>query len=409
MSRAVNRHIAFTYFKSGRRATTVAILGVLLGISIFIFMNTMSQGFDRSSSEAFFKSTPHIRVYQEDEVSKPINEVDQSLSLISNPQIIPNKKAIENPYELLNQLRHDQRIKLAFPQVNSPVFYNIGMSQLQGTAIGFPPSAGNEMYQIQSFTVQGNVLDLESNAMGIFIGAGIAEKLNVETGKQISVTSSKGVNLNLTVVGVFQTNNSREDNSKSYVSLATAQQLLQEGPSFITDINVNVWNPEDAPSIAPDLTASLGYKAEDWKSANKAYMAAAKMRSIVITFISFTLLIVSIFGIYNILNMTVSQKINEIAILKAMGFNGRDVVQIFVLQAVTIGAIGVLLGLVMAFILISLLQHVYIGGDIGYFPVRFEWTIFLKGTCIGLFITFLAGFIPAKKAAKVDPVTIFRK
>ena len=210
-------------------------------------------------------------------------------------------------------------------------------------------------------------------------------------------------------MGVFQTNNSREDNSKSYVSLATAQQLLQEGPSFITDINVNVWNPEDAPSIAPDLTSALGYKAEDWKSANKAYMAAAKMRSIVITFISFTLLIVSIFGIYNILNMTVSQKINEIAILKAMGFNGRDVVQIFVLQAVTIGAIGVALGLVMAFILISLLQHVYIGGDIGYFPVRFEWTVFLKGTSIGLFITFLAGFVPARKAAKVDPVTIFRK
>jgi lipoprotein-releasing system permease protein len=107
--------------------------------------------------------------------------------------------------------------------------------------------------------------------------------------------------------------------------------------------------------------------------------------------------------------MTVSQKINEIAILKAMGFNGKDVIQIFVLQAITIGAIGVVLGLVLAYILISLLQHVYIGGDIGYFPVRFEWTVFLKGTCIGLFITFLAGFVPARKAAKVDPVAIFRK
>jgi lipoprotein-releasing system permease protein len=409
MAYPINRKIAITYFKSGRRATTVAILGVLIGISIFIFMNTMSKGFDRSSSEAFFKSTPHIRVYEEDVISQPIQQSSDLLPIIANPQILPNKKAITNPYEVLNLLRSDSRVKLAFPQVNSPVFYNIGQSQLQGTAIGFPPSEGNEMYQIQSFTVQGNVLNLETNGMGIFIGAGIAEKLNVETGKSIAVTSSKGVTLNLTIVGIFQTNNAREDNTKSYVSLSTAQQFLQEGPSFITDINVNVADPEEAPVIAPELTSKIGYKAEDWKSANKAYMAAAKMRYIVITFISFTLLIVSIFGIYNILNMTVSQKINEIAILKAMGFNGRDVIQIFVLQAVTIGTIGVALGLVMALILISLLQHVYIGGDIGYFPVRFEWTIFLKGTFIGLFITFLAGYIPAKKAAKVDPVTIFRK
>jgi lipoprotein-releasing system permease protein len=55
------------------------------------------------------------------------------------------------------------------------------------------------------------------------------------------------------------------------------------------------------------------------------------------------------------------------------------------------------------------LQHVYIGGDIGYFPIRFEPWVFFRGILIGLFITFLAGYVPAKKAAKVDPVSIFRK
>ena len=62
-----------------------------------------------------------------------------------------------------------------------------------------------------------------------------------------------------------------------------------------------------------------------------------------------------------------------------------------------------------ALLLIQALQHVYIGGDIGYFPIRFEPWVFLRGILIGLFITFLAGYVPAKKAAKVDPVSIFRK
>jgi lipoprotein-releasing system permease protein len=107
--------------------------------------------------------------------------------------------------------------------------------------------------------------------------------------------------------------------------------------------------------------------------------------------------------------MTVSQKINDIAILKAMGFKGKDVIRIFVTQAVTIGLMGVIAGVIMATILISLLKRVYLGGDIGYFPVDYEPTKFVQGVVIGLIITFFAGYIPAKKAAKIDPVDIFRK
>ena len=107
--------------------------------------------------------------------------------------------------------------------------------------------------------------------------------------------------------------------------------------------------------------------------------------------------------------MTVSQKINDIAILKAIGFNGKDVVRIFVYQALTIGMIGVVLGVGFAMILVNILSHVYIGGDIGNFPIRFEPFVFLKGISIGLVIPFLAGYVPARKAAKVDPVSIFRK
>jgi lipoprotein-releasing system permease protein len=267
----------------------------------------------------------------------------------------------------------------------------------------------DKMFRISTFTVQGNIESLSTHQDGIVIGSGIAEKMNVMTGDKINITSSKGVNLTLTVVGIFKTNNSKEDRTKSYVNLSTGQQFLKENDVYVTDINVNIDNPEQAPQVAVELSQLTGYKAEDWKAANESYMAASRVRKIVITFISFTLLIVSSFGIYNILNMTVSQKINDIAILKAMGFNGRDVVRIFVYQALTIGAIGVILGVFFALLLVQALQHVYIGGDIGYFPIRFEPWVFVRGIFIGLFITFLAGYVPAKKAAKVDPVSIFRK
>jgi lipoprotein-releasing system permease protein len=107
--------------------------------------------------------------------------------------------------------------------------------------------------------------------------------------------------------------------------------------------------------------------------------------------------------------MTVSQKINDIAILKAIGFKGKDVIRIFVMQAISIGIMGVIGGIILATVLITILKRVYLGGDIGYFPIDYEPVKYIQGIVIGLGITFFAGYIPAKKAAGIDPVEIFRK
>lgn len=160
---------------------------------------------------------------------------------------------------------------------------------------------------------------------------------------------------------------------------------------------MNVTDPELAEKVAQSLTQITGYKAEGWKEANSTIMATNKMRKMIITFVSYTILLVAGFGIYNILNMTVSQKINDIAILKAMGFSGKDVIKIFVTQAISIGVMGVIGGVIIALILISLLKKIYLGGDIGYFPIDYESNKFIQGIIVGLIITFLQDIYLLKK------------
>lgn len=409
MKHFINREIAFTYTTSSKKLTTVAVLGVLLGMAVFMFMNSMLIGFDKTSSASIFKSTPHIRIYKDDVISSPLFTSGESTTLIVNPKVVPSTNTIIDPQSILELMRKQEGVIVALPQVVANVFYNNGKSQLAGSSIGFLPAEGNRMFDIKSFMVQGNFDDLANNQNGIVIGSGIARKMNLNTGDNISLTSSKGVNKVMKVVGIFETKNSKEDKTKSYINILSAQQLMKEGNSYVTDINVNVIDPEKAAQYAEKFSMLTGYKVEDWKMANETFMAGSRMRKIVITFVSFTILLVAAFGIYNILNMTVSQKINDIAILKAMGFRGKDVIQIFVTQALTIGIVGVILGVIVATILVNIMQHVYVGGDIGYFPIAFEPMEFLKGIIIGVTITFLAGYMPARKAAKVDPVNIFRK
>jgi lipoprotein-releasing system permease protein len=405
----INTEIAKTYIISNKKLTAVAAAGVVLGMSIYIFMNCMLVGFDVSSSASIFKTTAHIRVYKDDEISKVLVKNSNENYLIINPKIVPTNNTIINPKLISETILKQPEVSVVTPQVNVNVFYNNGKSQISGLAIGIKPEEANVMYNIKSFMAEGNFDLLKSNPNGIIIGSGIAEKMNATIGDNINLTSSKSVNKTYKVVGIFKTNNSKVDKANSYVNLASSQQLLKEGASYITDINVNIIDPEKAKIIAEKLSNITGYKAEGWKEANETFMAANKMRKIIITFVSFTILLVAGFGIYNILNMTVSQKINDIAILKAMGFKGKDVIRIFVTQAVAIGIMGVIGGMIIATVLITILKNVYVGGDIGYFPIDYEPTKYLLGVIIGLVITFFAGYIPAKKAAQVDPVTIFRK
>lgn len=405
----INSVIAKTYIFSNKKLTAVAVLGVVLGMSIYIFMNSMMVGFDKSSNTSIFKSTSHIRVYKDDEISKPLVNEGGEKPIIINPKVVPVNNTIINPNLVIETILKQKEVTVVTPQVNSNVFYNNGKSQISGLAVGIKPDEANQMYNIKSFMVDGDFDLLKSNPNGIIVGSGVSQKMNLLINDNINLTSSKGVNRNFKIVGIFKTNNSNIDKTKSYINIASAQQLLKEGASYITDINVNIDDFENAETVAKKIENITGYKAEGWKQANETLMAANRMRKMIITFVSLTILLVAGFGIYNILNMTVSQKINDIAILKAMGFKGKDVIRIFVTQAVSIGIMGVVGGILLATILITILKKVYVGGDIGYFPIDYETKKFIQGTVIGLIITFFAGYIPAKKAANVDPVEIFRK
>ena len=95
--------------------------------------------------------------------------------------------------------------------------------------------------------------------------------------------------------------------------------------------------------------------------------------------------------------------------MKATGFRGKDVIKIFLQQAIIIGTLGGIIGLILGAIIVTIMKNVYVGGNIKYFPIQFEPDIFLYGFLFGLAVTAVAGYIPAKNAANIDPVQIFRK
>lgn len=381
----------------------------MIGIGVFIFMNSLVQGFNRMSNDIVFKTTPHLRIYKEDEISVPLDSQSLHTPILLNPKIKNESKKLVNPSRLVSVLLQQPGVTVAMPWTTINIFYNNGTSQLNGIGYGVNIQDANALFDIQSNMVEGNFNALTNTPNGILLGAGIAENLNVHLNENISVVSSIGTVKVMKVVGIFKTSSLFLGKSQSYMNFQTARQLMGQGPDYVTDIYVKLREPEKAPHYVASLENLTGYHVEDWQTANESFVAAGKTRSIMMRAISFAILLVAAFGIYNILNMTIMEKMNDIAILKATGFSGKHVITIFVSEAMVVGTMGIIGGLGFATLFITLLSRVYVGGDFGYFPITYEPAVYIAGIIIGLVVTFGAGYIPARRAARIDPVTIFRK
>lgn len=406
----VNIDIAKTHILKGFRQTMVASLGVALGVAIYLFMNSLDSGFSGFSRDNIFQSSAHVKIYRDDVLSQSLLPEDvHQVNAIINPQITTLSKTLINPELLLNQVKQEPYITNAIAQVDYTLFYNRGKTQVKGTGIGVDMIEYNAMFNTQKHMVAGNVADLQSNPNGVIIGSGVAEKLSLNVGDNITISSSYGVSKVLRIVGIFTFGNRMLDDSRSYVNINTAQQFLKEGPTYVNTIYANTLDPDKTDDFVAQLQTLTDYTVEDWKTTNADILSQDTTRGTMMTSISLSILVLAGFIIFNILSSTISQKINDIAILKATGFASRDVITIFIIEALIMGVIGTLVGLAFGSVLIFILSNIYMGGPVGYFPISYEWPLYLQSFILGLLMTFFAGYIPSRKASHVDPVEIFRK
>jgi lipoprotein-releasing system permease protein len=181
------------------------------------------------------------------------------------------------------------------------------------------------------------------------MGHGLSKKLNVKTGDIVTLASPKGTSMRFRVVGTFQFGMGALDNIKSYVNISKVQQLLNKDNQYITEISLKLKEYDNATEVAKEFANRYDYKADDWKTSNASAMVSILIRNVMTIVVSFTLLVVAGFGIYNIMSMTIQNKLKDIAILKAQGFSAKDIRQIFLTESITIGVLGAAFGLLLGF------------------------------------------------------------
>lgn len=409
--------IALVHLLSRKKQSLVAMLGVTFGISMFIVMISFMNGVNEFLMELTLDGSPHIHMYNPVKTDRPALIQDRIKSdtdwlLVHHQKPKQELPKIKNGLQMLEQIKQTPGIAQASPQLSTQVFFNNGPLQFAGSVIGIDVATENVMYKLYEKMEMGKVDRLLTNREGILMGEKLALKMNVTVGDRVSLTTPAGNTFLLSVVGIFSFGISTIDDTRCYVNLQTAQKLLGKSADYITDINMKLYDYRQAADVAKILEETYGYKAEDWQAANASILAGELIRNIMTYVVAITMLVVAGFGIYNIMNMTVINKLRDIAIMKATGFEGKNIISIFLLQSLIIGISGALMGMLLGGSISYVIDQIPFPArdmiKLDTFPVTYKWTHYTLAIVFGSITTLFAGYFPSKKASKVDPVAIIR-
>lgn len=399
------------------RQTLVAAIGVTFSIAMFITLLSFMTGLNDLLDGLILNRTPHVRLYNEIQASKlqPIDNhpsYNNSYNFVNSVKPKNERLEIYNNAAIINTLKKDPRVIGIAPKITTQVFYNVGAIDLTGVINGIDVEAENRLFFFDNYVTEGNSIDLKNTPNSIILGKGAAEKMLTNIGDVIQVTTTKGERIQLKVVGFFQSGLQEIDKVQSYASIKTTQKLLGESNNFITDIQVKLNDINIAPDLAIEYKKLFDVETIDIKTANSQFETGSFVRSLISYAVGITLLIVAGFGIYNILNMMIYDKMDSIAILKATGFSGRDVNIIFIAIALSIGIFGGLLGLLFGLGFSAIIDQIPFNTPslptIKTYPINYNPNFYIIGGVFSLITTYLAGFFPSRKASKIDPVIIIR-
>jgi lipoprotein-releasing system permease protein len=409
--------IAKTHLLTKIKQTSVAALGVTFGIGSYITLVCFMTGLNTMLDDLILNQTPHIHVYNEIEPSKnqPVSLYDdfnESCNVVHSIKPKLSQLKIHNALPIIDYLEHNENVRGALPQVQTQIFYIAGSIEIGGNLIGINPIDEAKLFNIEDYIVEGSAEALQTTNNGILLGIGVAKKMSLKVGDRVQISLINGDIFPLKIVGFYQSGVADLDAIQSFTNIKTVQRILGKAKNYITDINVKLYDIEEAVLLAKTIEQQFKLKAVDIKTANAQFDTGTTIRNLITYAVSITLLVVAGFGIYNILNMLIYEKMNDIAILKATGFSGKDVQLIFMSQAMIIGFVGGVLGLVIGFGLTSLIDTIPFKTEalptVETYPVNRDPLFFIIGFLFAIFSTFLAGYLPSKKAKKIDPIKIIR-
>ena len=400
--------LAYRDLGRNRRRSLFTLLGVALGLALLIVMNGFVAGIMEDSLQNSIRlRTGHIQIransYEEEKRSL------QAKDLLANPAAIVA-----------------QASALSEVQAAAPVLWASAIVET------IDDSAGVQLYGIDTTSavyapIQHAIIDgaflAADDRNGVLLGKNLANSMGIDVGQKVNLAvvnadgrADQGI---FTVRGLFTTGIPSYDEGAALMPLSKAQAFLGAN-DHASAIFILLNNKADTDKVAAALQGPER-NVLTWENLNQVFLQALQTgMSCYILLDGSVMLIVAVI-IANTLLMSVFERIREMGILAAIGMKGRHIMQMFMLEAVVLGLLGIMFGILLGSAFVFYLSTTgYAIGDkmasVGGSAIALGTTMyarFVPGTFAALslamlIIIMLASLYPAWYAARLEPVQALR-
>lgn len=403
--------ISVKHLAKRRRQTAIAVLGVAVGVGFFLAVSALMVGSQVDFVRRLINAAPHIIIT--DEIRSPppqpgIVQFGNGAVELRHYKSRSEARGIRN-WPAVLAVAQTFPGAVASPALSGGVTLRLGGHQEALGVVGIDPEIEARVSTIENNLRSGRLRDLETTQGGLIIGEELAARLGVAMGDVVAATSATGKIRSLKIVGLFKRGQQGLSDTSGYVLLREAQSLL-ERPFVINRIGIKLADPDSAQLVAQRIEEQFGYKAQSWQERSSDILSVLVTRNVIMYTVVSAILLVASFGIYTSVSNSVADKRRDIAILRAIGFSQSDLEVVFVAEGLIVAGIGIVAGWLLGYVLMTVLGSLPfpVAGENQHLPLDRGVRQYLIAAVASLLAGIVAAWLPARKAARVDPVDILR-
>ena len=391
----------------------LSALGVIFGVGAFIAACAQTEGFEKFYIQTVLGSEGSLVItdrFQDQHTNIMSAKPGESL-LVSSQQERKYYPGIEDAYHIIDVLTTYPEVVACSPIVEGRTFIRAGFDEeavsLQGIDLDLHLRTTDFAKQVS----HGSIDDFRNDPNGCCVGVSLAERMNLVAGQDVFIRGPNNETRRFRIDVIYETGVWDFDIKNVFVHLRTAQSILHE-PYFVSFMLVKLVDPNRAPEMASEFEDLLSHSAASWQERQSGNLHLFDALRISAAIVVSMIILLSGFGIFNVLSLSVMQRTKEIAILRSMGYDRGDIAAIFLWQGACVAVIGIVFGRALGALLTFVISKIPVNfrGILrtDYFLVDWSVTHYLIAAVLAAIAVFIASYVPARRASRLEPVETLR-
>lgn len=406
-----NLRIACRFLTAKKRAMLMSLSCTVLGVGLFIVTQATTGGFEQFFIKTILAADGAMKV--EDKIQDTLRSMNAgggSNFQVAHREGVKYIEGVEEPQLVINGLKEFSNVSGTSAVLRGNIVARSSFKNETAQVFGINLDEHRKVSDLEHQIVLGDVEEFRLSASGALVGRVLADRLALTVGSSF-ILDSLGQLRRFRVSAIYETGIRDIDKTRVYVHMNEARSLLKK-PTGVTFIQVNLFDKDRARQNAVRMQDVLKHSARPWQEREKAWLEAfsALSYSSAITVSVFTL--IAGLAMFNTLAMIVLEKTKDIAILRSMGYERRDITQIFLWQAAIVLGIGAVVGAIVGCVGTFAVSRIPlpINGIFKTETFQVSWSgwHYVEAVATAAVMVMAASIIPARRAARLEPGDIVR-